>query len=104
MRRDQIALQLYTLRRLAAIDLPGTLRGVADVGYQSVELAGLPEIEAEELAGLLRDHGLRPIASHEGIDALRGDIGAVADRMLELGCPRVIVPWLPEADRQSTDD
>ena len=33
MRRDQIALQLYTLRRLAADDLAGTLRAVAAAGY-----------------------------------------------------------------------
>ena len=46
MRRDQIALQLYTVRRLLATDLPGTLAAVAEVGYRSVELAGLPDTAA----------------------------------------------------------
>src|SRR4029078_11894255 len=30
--------------------------------------------------------------------------GAVAGRLVELGCPRVIVPWMPEADRATTAD
>ena len=28
----------------------------------------------------------------------------MADRLGELGCPRVIVPWMPEADRATADD
>ncbi len=43
MQTDQIALQLYTVRRLAADDLPGTLAAVAAAGYRSVEVAGLPQ-------------------------------------------------------------
>ena len=44
MRHDQIALQLYTVRELTAVDLPGTLQAVAAAGYRAVELAGLPDI------------------------------------------------------------
>jgi sugar phosphate isomerase/epimerase len=104
MRNDQIALQLYTLRRLAAVDLPGTLRDVAAAGYRAVELAGLPETGPGELARLLDEAGLRVVAAHEGIEGLRNDAGAVADRLAEVGCPRVIVPWMPDADRRTADD
>ena len=99
MRHDQIAMQLYTLRRLAADDLAGTLRSVSAAGYRAVELAGLPDIAPAELKRMLDDTGLQPIASHEGIERLRTDPGAVAGRLVELGCPRAIVPWMPEADR-----
>ena len=104
VRPDQIALQLYTVRGLASTDLPGTLRAVADAGYLAVELAGLPDIGATQLAKLLRDHGLRPVAAHQSIDSLRRDIDGVVRGMRELECPRAIVPWLPEADRRSSDD
>jgi len=103
MRRDQIALQLYTVRRLAAIDLAGTLRSVAAAGYRSVELAGLPDTPPGELARLLAEAGLRVVASHEGIERLRDDANAVADRLAEVSCPRVIVPSMPEGDRRSAD-
>ena len=104
MRHDEIALQLYTLRRLTASDLPGTLRAAAAAGYRAVELAGLPDVQPTELARLLDEAGLRVVASHEGIEALRDGVSAVADRMAVLGCSRVIVPWMPEDDRQGGDD
>jgi sugar phosphate isomerase/epimerase len=104
MRIDQIALQLYTVRALAAADLPGTLRAVAAAGYRSVELAGLPEIAPAALARLLEEAGLGAVASHEGIQRLREDPVAVADRLAAVGCPRVIVPWMPEEDRRTVDD
>ena len=104
MRQDQIALQLYTLRRLAAADLPGTLRSVAAAGYRSVEIAGLPDVEPDELRRMLEDNGLRAIASHVGIERFREDAGAAAGRLAALGCPRAIVPSMPEEDRATVDD
>ena len=104
MRPDQIALQLYTLRQLAADDLAGTLRAVAAAGYQSVELAGLPPTVPGELARLLEVSELRAIASHEAVESLRTDTHGVAARMAEVACPRVIVPWMPEGDRRKVDD
>lgn len=104
MQHDQIGLQLYTVRRLAAVDLPGTLHAVAAAGYRFVELAGLPETAPRDLARMLDDAGLRVVSAHEGIDGFRRDASAVADRLAEVGCPRVIVPWMPESDRATADD
>jgi sugar phosphate isomerase/epimerase len=104
MRPDQIALQLYTVRGLAAADLSGTLRAVAAAGYRSVELAGLPATAPGELGRLLDEAGLQAIAAHESIDRLRDDAEAVADRLAEVSCPRVIVPWMPEGDCRTAED
>ncbi len=103
MRHDQIALQLYTVRRLLAEDLPGTLHAVAAAGYRSVELAGLPAVEADELARILEEAGLSVVSSHEGMDRLRSDPMAVADRLAVLGCPRVVVPSMPPEDRRTLE-
>ena len=99
MRPDQIAVQLYTLRAETARDLPGTLRKVSDAGYRAVELAGLPPTEPERLRDLLAAEQLAPMAAHESLETLRADMDGVLDRMRTVGCPRVIVPWLPEAER-----
>jgi sugar phosphate isomerase/epimerase len=104
MKLDQIALQLYTVRKLMAADLAGTLRAVAAAGYRSVELAGIPETAPGALAQLLGDAGLRPVASHEGIQRLRDDPATVAARLDTLRCPRIIVPWMPDEDRRTLDD
>jgi sugar phosphate isomerase/epimerase len=104
MRPDQIALQLWTVRDLAAVDLRGTLMAVAAAGYRSVELAGLPDRASDDLMRLLDEAGLNVVAAHVGIDRLRADPDAVADRHAALRCDRVIVPWLPEEDRRTADD
>jgi sugar phosphate isomerase/epimerase len=101
MRRDQIALQLYTVRRPAADDLPGTLREVATAGYRSVELAGLPPGPVATLRSLLDDAGLQVIAAHHSLDEVRTNLAAVLERLIGLGCPRLIVASLPERDRSS---
>jgi sugar phosphate isomerase/epimerase len=104
MNSDQLAVQLYTLRELVARDLRGTLRSVSDAGYRAVELAGLPPIEAEALRDLLAAEDLAPIGAHESLDRLRTDLDGLLDRMTILGCPRIIVPWLPEAERATPGD
>jgi sugar phosphate isomerase/epimerase len=104
MRPDQIAVQLYTLRAETARDLPGTLRQVSAAGYRAVELAGLPPIEPDALRDLLAGEHLRPVASHEGLESLRADPGAVLEWLSVVGCPLVIVPWLPEAERTTPAD
>jgi sugar phosphate isomerase/epimerase len=103
MRHDQIALQLWTVRRPAADDLARTLRAVAAAGYRHVEIAGLPPMPPGQLVRLLDDAGLTVAAAHTGVDRLRRDIIEVAGELAELGCPRAIVPWMPEADRTSVD-
>lgn len=103
MRPDQIAVQLYTVRSLAAADLPGTLREVSGAGYRSVELAGLPMTAPEELRDLLAAADLRPMASHESLESLRHDLGGVINRMTALDCPRIVIPWLPDAERTTVE-
>jgi sugar phosphate isomerase/epimerase len=103
MKRDQIALQLYTVRDLTKTDLGGTLRDVAAAGYRAVELAAMPATAPGEIGRLLADAGLRPVASHEGIEPMRADAGAVVDRLADLGCPRLILPGMERTDRSSPD-
>ena len=41
MKRDKIALQVYSVRREMEQDFYGTLRAVKEIGYSGVEFAGL---------------------------------------------------------------
>ena len=59
MRRDQISLQLYTVREQTARDIPGTLRRLAEIGYTAVETAGFGGLSPQELRRALDDLGLR---------------------------------------------
>ena len=104
VRTDQIALQLWTVRTLTATDVPGTLRAVAAAGYRAVELAAIGHVDPVVLRTVLDDNGLSVVASHEPMAGLREDPAAVAARLAVLGCPRVIVPWLPEEERLTHSD
>jgi len=95
-----IALQMFTLRDQAAADFRGTLKSVAEIGYQGGEMAGTGGLSAKELRELADDLGLVIAAAHEGIDSLESDLNAVVDFHKEVGSRYVVVPWMPEDRRQ----
>lgn len=65
--RDQISIQLYTLRDLLAADLEGTLRALARIGYRRVEHAGFHGRTAAQFRAALDRAGLRATSGHQGI-------------------------------------
>ncbi len=89
-----LAVQLYTLRELAARDLPGTLAAVAAAGYQAVELAGLYGHPPATVRGWLADAGLAVTSAHVGTrdeSILPGNL----DELVEVGVTTWIIPWAP---------
>lgn len=104
MTRIPVALQMYTLRDLAAEDFPGTLRKAAQIGYAGVELAGTGGLDAGELKKLLDDLGLSVAGSHVGIDQLQSNLPEVLRYNLALGNKYVVCPYLPEDLRKSAED
>lgn len=88
-----VALQLYSLRDVAPRDVPGTLRRVAAMGYQGVELAGYYNQTGEALGRMLADCGLRCAGDHVGLDLLEGDaFEKTAAINKAIGNDRLIVP------------
>ena len=87
----QIGLQLYTLREECARDLPATLRTVADLGYDGVELFDLHGYEAAGLRSLLDGLGLVVAGRHIGFDI---DVDALVVEQRVLGCDRVALAWI----------
>ena len=62
--RDQISIQLYTLRDQLAIDLPGTLQALAAIGYTRVEHAGFVGRTVTGFKAALDAAGLRATSGH----------------------------------------
>ncbi|GGN10553.1 sugar phosphate isomerase/epimerase [Actinoplanes campanulatus] len=65
--RDQISVQLYTLRNQLAIDLEGSLAELAEIGYTRVEHAGFVGRTAAQFRAALDNAGLRATSGHAGI-------------------------------------
>lgn len=92
-----IALQLYSVRKECAKDLPGTLKAIAEMGYEGVEFAGFFDYSASDLKKMLADNGLKVAGSHTPLAAVQGDeLAKTAEFNLTFGNPYLIVPWLPE--------
>lgn len=93
--KTPIAVQLYSVHKDCQQDLPGTLRAVAEMGYDGVELAGLHDHPAAEWKQMLTNYGLRVEGAHIGRELLLPDaFNQTLDTYAELGCRRLIVPWI----------
>jgi sugar phosphate isomerase/epimerase len=104
MARIPVALQLYSVRDDCARDLPGTLKAVAEMGYEGVEFAGYYGRTAKELRSMLDDLGLKVAGTHIGLDTLLGDeLVKTVEFNQVLGNKFLIVPGLPEERRRSKE-
>ncbi|TYP76585.1 sugar phosphate isomerase/epimerase family protein [Paenibacillus methanolicus] len=103
MPAPRIGLQLYTLRDECAADLLGTLRRVAELGYEGVEFAGYFGVPADELHGVMEELGLTAIASHIGLPALRERLSQEIRYLLDISCSYLVCPGVPgdEHDAES---
>ncbi len=100
-----IAVQLYSVRKECAQDLPGTFTALAKMGYKGVEFADYFGRDAKTLRQMLADHGLQCVGSHiRPFDSLVGDnLPKTIDFNHDLGNRRLIVPSLPDKYTQSLE-
>jgi sugar phosphate isomerase/epimerase len=97
--RMNIGLQLYTLREETAKDFIGTLKKVAEIGYEGVEFAGYGGLKADHLAELLKELNLKAIASHVSIAQLTDHLETEIDFNLAIGSRYLICPYIEEEER-----
>ncbi len=103
MRRDQISLQLYTVRGHTAHDMPGTLRRLAEIGYTAVEFAGFGGLTPGKLRGVMDDFGLRASGAHIPLEAWESDPNSVIADMHTIGSSHAVVPMAPPVRRGDPD-
>ena len=95
-----VALQVYSVRKEAAEDLPGTLAAIKAAGYDGVEFAGYYERTAQELKRLLDENGLRCAGTHTGLKTVLGDeLAGTIEFNKVLGNSNLIVPGMPNERR-----
>jgi len=105
MSKIPIALQLYSVRHDLDRDLRGTLKAVADMGYDGVEFAGAPKHSATELKALLDEFGLVCCGWHTPFSLVQDDtLDETIAFNQTLDNPNVIIPGIPAELRQSRAD
>lgn len=103
-----IGIQLYTLRDAMASDPIGTLKKVAEIGYDHVESHSYKDgsvygMAISEFKKTLDGLGLKTYSSHLGLDILRGDWEQAVADAATMGQKYVVCPYLMENERQTID-
>ena len=107
--RDEIGIQLYTLRNQINADVKGTIRAVSEAGYQQVEPYGFPK--ADEMIKEAKACGMSVHSSHFAwdsvVDPSRTDVPSF-DSILESakkhGLKHLVIPYLQGSVRKTLDD
>lgn len=104
--RNNIGLQLYTLRDQLKQDASGTMKVMAEAGYKQAELFGFPN--CDDLVRAAHDHGLAIHSSHfEWESAVNpsdqgfSDFKKIIEKAKDLRLGHLVVPYLHDKDRRS---
>ncbi|MCB9846330.1 MAG: sugar phosphate isomerase/epimerase [Phycisphaeraceae bacterium] len=100
----RIALQLYTLRAQFESDPAQTIERIAALGFDGIELAQRPSMQAREFARLLRGYGLEACSAHVPIDVFDGPLDQELLWADALGYDTVVVPWVTPPSTASERD
>lgn len=88
------AIQLYSLRTVET-PLPELVERVGAMGYDGVEFAyRVPDADADRVTAAMDRAGVRPAGAHVPLERFE-DLEATVDAYRSLGCPRLVVPYLP---------
>ena len=100
-----IGLQMWTVRDPMTADLEGTLKEIASIGYQGVELwfSEWPE-KPDDLKRMMGDTGLQVPSSHVPFTSLRDNLDHVAEFHRVLGTRYLTIPNIPADLRKSEDE
>jgi sugar phosphate isomerase/epimerase len=103
MKNIPVAVQMYTLREESENDFAGTLKKVAELGFDGVEFAGYGGLSAKEVKTLLDELGLRAAASHVPLEYLENNLSQVIEDMKILESKYIVCPYLMP-DRRNEQD
>ena len=110
-----IGCQTWPVRAMIAEDFPGTIKRLAEAGFQTIELcspvgyadsgfAGLGKYTGTELRRILGDAGVSTVSSNFGIEELRGNQQGRIAWAKDVGLTQMIVPSLGGPRKPTMDD
>jgi len=110
-----IGCQTWPVREMIAKDFPGTIKQLAEAGFQAIELcspvgyadsgfAGVGKYSGAELRRILGDAGLTCLSSHFGIEELRKNQEDRIAWAKDVGLTQMLVPSLEGPRNPTMDD
>ena len=110
-----IGCQTWPVREMIAKDFPGTIKTLAQAGFQTIELcspvgyaddgfANLSKYKGTELKRILNDAGVNCFSSHFTIEELRKDQDDRIAWAKDIGLTQMLVPSLGGPKNPTTED
>lgn len=93
--KEDIGLQLYSLRAQFTRSVPDTLPKVRAFGFKKVELAGTYNLSAEKFRAMLDAHGLDAVSGHFPFERYDSDPEGIAKDAKTLGLRYAGCAWIP---------
>jgi sugar phosphate isomerase/epimerase len=103
MSKIPIAVQMYTLREESAKDFIGTLKRVAELGFDGVEFAGFGGLTAKEIKVIIDELGLKAVSSHVPLEELENNLAQVIEDQKIVGSSFVVCPYIMPERRREED-
>ncbi len=107
--KKPLGFQVWTVKDQLVKDFPGTLKMMAGLGYETVEMCSPPgyessgfgplmSIKPKEMRKIVEDSGLSLVSTHYGMGELRDNLSERIDFALESGQKQMICSsfWLPK--------
>lgn len=106
MKIQQLAAQLYTVRSLCQTpeETSATLHAIRDIGYTSVEVAGVPLDNPAQLAEMIKDAGLTACAAHGNPAAVLDTPEKTLSDLSAFSCPYIVYSYPSGFDLGNAND
>jgi sugar phosphate isomerase/epimerase len=92
---QQVGMELWTNRQELKRDLPGTLRQIRTLGFQTVETASFYGHSAADFKKLLDEAGLHCTSLIASYERLQSSLPAVIEDARTVGASYVLASWIP---------
>ena len=103
MKGMAVAVQMFTLREESEKDFAGTLKKVAKLGYDGVELAGYGGLTVKEVKANLDHLGLQAVANHVPLAELENNLAQVIKNQKILKSNYLVCPYIMPNRRREED-
>ena len=104
MKKFKVGIQLYGVRKSMEADFEGTLKAIADMGYEYVEFAGYFDHTAEEIKEILDKYGLKCMSVHQGLSFYDENPDEKAEFLKTFGVKYSVIPWYEKAKLAGTPE
>ncbi|MDZ7371254.1 MAG: sugar phosphate isomerase/epimerase [candidate division KSB1 bacterium] len=102
----EIGLQVFTIRKSLQADWEKTLRRVAEIGYNTLEMGSYYGESPEAFKAFLHEIGLKVISGGGSIGALRSNLSQLIDQSLAMEKEYLVCfwPWEGSTEGKTIDD